>query len=133
MLALVESLVRRGQSLLVDAYCGAGLFAKRLAPLFETVIGIEENPGAIARAQQHASERERYMQGDVSGLLGDLLTAFEMQRTTVLLDPPAEGIAPRVVDLLLGRVRWRSFTSRATRQPSRGISLLSPAAIAWSR
>ena len=50
LLALLESLVQRGQSLLVDAYCGAGIFAKRLAPLFEIVVGIEENVNAVERA-----------------------------------------------------------------------------------
>jgi 23S rRNA (uracil1939-C5)-methyltransferase len=102
MLALVESLVRRGQALLVDAYCGAGLFAKKLAPLFEHVVGIEENAHAVERATRDAAEHERYLAGDVSEYLGDILTVHDAARTTVILDPPTEGIVPRVSDLLLG-------------------------------
>ena len=102
MLALIESLVRRGQSLLVDAYCGAGIFAKRLAPLFETVIGIEENVNAVERATRTAAPHERYVAGDVAAILGDLLSVHDAARTTVILDPPATGIVARVADLLLG-------------------------------
>lgn len=102
LLALIESLVRRGQSLLVDAYCGAGIFAKRLVPHFETVIGIEENVNAVERASRDAAPHERYVAGDVSALLGDILSVHDSARTTVILDPPATGIVARVADLLLG-------------------------------
>ena len=102
LLTLLESLVRRGQSLLVDAYCGAGIFAKRLAPLFETVIGIEENVNAVESAARDAAPHERYVAGDVAALLGDILSVHDAARTTIILDPPATGIIPRVADLLLG-------------------------------
>ncbi len=100
LLALVESTVRRDQTLLLDAYCGAGFFAHHLAPLFKSVIGIEENEHAVAHANRTASENERYLVGDVAMLLGEILTAQNAATTTVLLDPPATGLAPSVVDLL---------------------------------
>ena len=102
LLTLLESLVRRGQSLLVDAYCGAGIFAKRLAPLFETVIGLEENVNAVERATRDAAPHERYIAGDVAALLADILSVHDPARTTVILDPPDTGVVPRVADLLLG-------------------------------
>ncbi|MEO7319252.1 MAG: TRAM domain-containing protein [Chthoniobacteraceae bacterium] len=102
LLALLASQVRRGQSLLVDAYCGAGIFAKRLAPLFETVIGIEENANAVERAARDASPYERYVAGDVATLLSDILSVHDAARTTVILDPPAVGVVARVADILLG-------------------------------
>ena len=102
LLQLLESLVRRGQALLVDSYCGAGFFARRLAPLFEHVIGIEENLEAVERARSDAAPHERYVGGNVAELLGDLLAAHDAARTTVILDPPATGLAARIVDLLLG-------------------------------
>jgi tRNA/tmRNA/rRNA uracil-C5-methylase (TrmA/RlmC/RlmD family) len=101
LLALVRSQVRPDHATLVDAYCGAGLFSKHLADLFEEVVGIEENANAIAHARRNATERERYLHGDVAGLLGDLLATRPADRTTVILDPPAIGIAPRVADLLV--------------------------------
>ncbi len=101
LLALVEASVRRGQGLLVDAYCGAGLFAKKLTGRFETVVGIEENESAIEKARRATQPHEHYLQGDVSTHLGDLLAAHVAARTTVILDPPATGLDARVSDLLL--------------------------------
>ena len=101
LLTLVETSARRGQALLVDAYCGAGLFAKKLAPLFEQVIGIEENASAIEKARRSAESHEHYIHGEVGANLGEVLAAQDAARTTVLLDPPATGIDARVTDLLL--------------------------------
>ncbi|MDQ3622859.1 MAG: class I SAM-dependent RNA methyltransferase [Verrucomicrobiota bacterium] len=102
MLSLVESLLKPGQELLVDAYCGGGLFARHLAPRFEKVIGIEENTNAIEYARRQAGVNEKYVQGEVSAVLGDVLSAHDARRSTVLLDPPATGVSPRVCDLLVG-------------------------------
>lgn len=101
LVALVHASVLRGQALLVDAYCGAGLFAHRLADLFEGVIGIEENASAVEHARRRATERERYLQADVAIAIGDVLAAADAPRTTVILDPPATGVAPRVIELLV--------------------------------
>lgn len=101
LVALVKDSVRRGQQLLVDAYCGAGLFARELAPLFESVIGIEENAHAVEAARKAALPHERYLEGDVAGHLGEVIFLHDAARTTVLLDPPATGLEPRVIDLLL--------------------------------
>jgi 23S rRNA (uracil1939-C5)-methyltransferase len=101
MLEVVRASVRRGQALLVDAYCGAGLFAKHLADLFERVIGIEESEAAVAKARRSLQPHESYLAGEVSAHLGEVLSLHEAARTTVLLDPPAVGIEPRVSDLLL--------------------------------
>ena len=101
MLALVEKTVRRGQSLLVDAYCGAGLFARHLSGLFDRVAGIEENFFAVRQAQKTAGANELYLHGDVAEHLPSVLGKAEARSTTLLLDPPATGIAPRVTDVIL--------------------------------
>jgi 23S rRNA (uracil1939-C5)-methyltransferase len=101
LLAIVERTVRRGQALLIDAYSGAGFFAHRLAPLFEEVVGIEENEHAVALARRRAHANERYIAGDVGDRLGEILAARDMGRTTVVLDPPATGLTPRILDLLV--------------------------------
>jgi len=100
LLALVEQTVHRGQALLIDAYAGAGFFSNRLAPLFGEVIGIEENEHAVSRARNSAAANERHLLGDVSVLLAEVLTAHPMGQTTVILDPPATGLAPQVAGLL---------------------------------
>jgi 23S rRNA (uracil1939-C5)-methyltransferase len=101
LVSLAERTVRRGQQLLVDAYCGAGLFAHSLATHFEHVVGLEENDMAVETARRGALPHERYIAGEVSTQLGPVLAAHDAARTTVILDPPATGIAPRVSELLL--------------------------------
>lgn len=101
LVALVTASVRGGQQLLIDAYCGGGLFARELAPLFEEVIGIEENFHAIEAARHHAQENEKYIAGDVADFLGEVLATHDSARTTLLLDPPATGLEARVLDLVV--------------------------------
>jgi 23S rRNA (uracil1939-C5)-methyltransferase len=100
LLGLVEQTVRRNHSLLLDLYSGSGFFSHRLAPLFAQVIGIEENEHAVARARSKAAANERHLLGDVAMLLAEIITGHEMDKTTVILDPPATGLTPRVTDLL---------------------------------
>lgn len=98
--ALVARSITPGKSLLIDAYCGAGFFAHYLAPQFRTVIGIEENEHAVEAARRRALENERYLAGDVAALLGEVLAANDLHDTAIVLDPPAIGLSPRVVELL---------------------------------
>jgi 23S rRNA (uracil1939-C5)-methyltransferase len=100
LLALAERSVTPGRELLVDAYCGAGFFARHLAPRFKRVIGIEENEQAIEYARRRAGDHERYLAGDVGALIGEVLASNDPATTSVIVDPPAVGLAPRVVELL---------------------------------
>ena len=102
LVKIVHAAMPEGHLLLVDAYCGAGFFAQQLAGKFEKVIGIEENTSAIEHARRSAGPSETYIAGDVSLHLGEILAVHDPARTTVILDPPAIGIAPRVSDLLIG-------------------------------
>ena len=52
---LIIDLVPPNQDLLIDAYCGAGFFAKALLDKFERVIGIDWDRFAIAAAKENAS------------------------------------------------------------------------------
>jgi 23S rRNA (uracil1939-C5)-methyltransferase len=80
-----------GQSL-IDAYCGAGFFAKRLLDRFERIVGIEWDRYAVAAAQQNASGKEQYINGDVDVELPRFLAANDAQPTCVIVDPPATGL-----------------------------------------
>ncbi len=102
MLEVVAQGIGEGQKVLVDAYCGAGLFAKHLRSRFSRVIGIEENAFAVDVARHGAGESESYIAGDVQVHLGEILSAHDPATMTVILDPPAIGVVPRVLDLLLG-------------------------------
>jgi tRNA/tmRNA/rRNA uracil-C5-methylase (TrmA/RlmC/RlmD family) len=102
LLDLVSQLARQeGQALLVDAYCGAGFFAKQLLPRFGQVIGIEDNEMAVAHARGSAQPNEKYIAGPVEIHLPAAFAAGDMPHTTLVLDPPATGISPRAVDFIL--------------------------------
>lgn len=96
--ALVENMAGSGE-LLVDAYCGAGFFAKRLRGNFARIVGLDWDARSIEAARKDASAHEEYRAGDTAELLPAALGA--PSETTVLLDPPAQGLAPAVIDTLL--------------------------------
>jgi 23S rRNA (uracil1939-C5)-methyltransferase len=91
----------RGHGVLVDAYCGAGLFARAMAERFEQVVGIEENPAAVESARRSAGANESYIAGEVGAHLGEVLSVHDTARTSLLVDPPSEGLSARVTDLIL--------------------------------
>lgn len=101
------SMAQPGGKLLVDAYCGAGFFAKKFSALFESIIGIEWSEDAIRTARQSAGESETYFLGDVKLHLAAALEAAPAEDTTLLLDPPAEGIDPEVAGIIAARAPAR--------------------------
>ena len=102
---LVVNLVPPNQELLIDAYCGAGFFAKALLDKFERVIGIDWDKFAIAAAKENVTEKETYIAGDVEVELvnltrnGDLQVApavTDRRSLTLIVDPPATGLSADV-------------------------------------
>jgi len=102
LLDLVRGLVSPGSKNLIDAYSGAGFFARELAPGFSQVIGIEENERAVEYARRLAAANENYVAGDVAIRLGEVLASVAAAETCLILDPPAMGAANRVIELILG-------------------------------
>ncbi len=109
---LIIDLVPPNQDLLIDAYCGAGFFAKALLDKFLRVIGIDWDRFAIVAAKQNATEKETYIAGDVESELqkvgavhlngpargNDTSTgrSRSMAPTTIIIDPPATGLTEGV-------------------------------------
>ena len=92
LVRLVAEMLPPPRELLIDAYCGAGFFAKRLLANFQRIIGIEWDRFAIAAAQENATAAETYLAGDVEETLGRLLRENESAETSVIVDPPATGL-----------------------------------------
>jgi 23S rRNA (uracil1939-C5)-methyltransferase len=84
------------EKLLIDAFCGAGFFSKRLAPQFERVIGIDWDRFAIAAAQENAAASETYVAGDVTVELRSVLQQSDLKSTALIVDPPATGLSPEM-------------------------------------
>jgi 23S rRNA (uracil1939-C5)-methyltransferase len=117
MLDLVDRLLATAGGTLIDAYCGAGFFAKRLRARFETVIGIDWDQHAIAVAREDANENEIYVAADVDVELGYVLKrggveaavpaakrvakADDTPATTLIVDPPATGLSKMIVETLI--------------------------------
>jgi 23S rRNA (uracil1939-C5)-methyltransferase len=79
----------------VDAYCGVGLYARRLARAGADVVGIELDPDAVAAARSAAPPRASIEEGAVESLLPPVVPA-----DLVLLNPPRAGVAAEVTDAL---------------------------------
>lgn len=99
---VVEEMAGDGGAHLVDAYCGAGFFAGRLAAGFELVTGIEWSEGAIRHARENAPANAQFREGAVEVLLPEVLAAGDLGRTLLVLDPPAEGLGAGVVGAISG-------------------------------
>jgi 23S rRNA (uracil1939-C5)-methyltransferase len=82
---------------IVDLYCGAGTFTLFFAKAGSTVMGIEENPQAVAEAQVNANLNG--LEGQVRFLAGrveDAVRQHEVRQALrtaqiVFLDPPRKG------------------------------------------
>ena len=99
MAQLVANLLPGGE-LLIDAYCGAGFFTRRLAPRFKRVVGIEWDRYAVAAAQENAGPNETYIAGDVDAEFDRQLHGSDAGATCVVVDPPATGLSATVRDAL---------------------------------
>lgn len=96
---VVEGMLEAGGDHLVDAYCGAGFFSKRLAGKFRRVTGIEWSPGAVRAALAGAGPNEAYFEGAVEAHLSQALSGSPV--AALLVDPPAEGLSAEVIDSIL--------------------------------
>ncbi len=112
---LIVQLMPSNQELLVDAFCGAGFFAKALVGKFQRIVGIDWDRFAIAAAKEDATEKETYIAGDIEeelvgavhrtarGRLGSIAPTLNPDKTALLVDPPAVGLSARlrktIVDL----------------------------------
>ena len=103
--SLVVDLVPPNQDLLIDAYCGAGFFAKALLDKVRRIVGIDWDRFAIAAAKEDASEKETYFAGDVEEELARNAESsfFETEKgqssqlsLTLIVDPPATGLSEKV-------------------------------------
>lgn len=86
----------------VDAYCGVGMHARRMARAGARVVGIELDPQAVEAAVAAAPPGAEFVEGPVERLLPDHLPA-----DLVVLNPPRAGVAPEVADALTAQPAGR--------------------------
>lgn len=99
-----EKLSLNKDSILVDAYCGVGLFTLLFAKKTEKAIGIEEDKRSIGCARQNAAiqhvKNADFISGTVESGLNKVLEENDREKITVLLDPPRTGCHPKVIETL---------------------------------
>jgi 23S rRNA (uracil1939-C5)-methyltransferase len=99
-----KSFETSGCSILVDAYCGVGLFAVMLGDLAKHVYGIEEDPKAIKAADENAQRlgltNYDFYRGRTERLLYYTLRQCELDDTCLILDPPRSGCGKPVLKTL---------------------------------
>jgi 23S rRNA (uracil1939-C5)-methyltransferase len=83
---------------LLDAYCGAGLFALALAELAGEVIGVESSPSACEDFEFNAGDLSNVSlhEGGVEQVL-PALRSEGLRADIVVLDPPRAGAGPEVI------------------------------------
>ncbi|KAI8587949.1 S-adenosyl-L-methionine-dependent methyltransferase [Geranomyces variabilis] len=97
-----------GISSLIDAYCGAGIFALACAPDFRRVVGIELDAKSLAAATANAHangiRNAAFVTGSADAVFDTLASNGALPNadtTAVILDPPAKGAGAAFVDQLL--------------------------------
>jgi 23S rRNA (uracil1939-C5)-methyltransferase len=55
----------------------------------------------VRAAKEAAAENESYFAGAVEAFLGDALESGDPGGTALLVDPPAEGLSPEVVGMII--------------------------------
>ncbi|KAL2416561.1 tRNA (uracil(54)-C(5))-methyltransferase [Exophiala dermatitidis] len=78
---------------LLDAYCGSGLFAVCLSPLFSSVLGIDIDVQGVEAARRNAEANSipnaGFIAADAECLFADV--PFPPDQTLVVIDPPRKG------------------------------------------
>ena len=86
-------------SVLLDAYCGVGLFSRFFAPLCKQVIGIETSASACEDFVFNLDQFENVELYE--GAAEQVLPYLDLQPNIALVDPPRAGLEKAVIDALL--------------------------------
>jgi 23S rRNA (uracil1939-C5)-methyltransferase len=122
VLDLAREVAARGGRI-VDAYCGVGLHARRLARHGARVVGIELDPHAVTEARRAAPPGAEFLQGRVEDLLPGVLPA-----DLVILNPPRRGLDAAVSAALVARPPGRVlYVSCDPATLARDLARLQPA------
>jgi 23S rRNA (uracil1939-C5)-methyltransferase len=96
---LLEQLPLQPDSIVLDVYCGAGLFSAFLAPRVGRLIGIESSPFA---SQDFATNLDEFDNVEIyEGTAEDVLPQLNIHPDIILVDPPRAGILPKALDRII--------------------------------
>jgi 23S rRNA (uracil1939-C5)-methyltransferase len=97
---LLDHLPLRTDSIIMDIYCGVGLFSAFLAPRVGRLIGIESSPSAC---QDFATNLDEFENVELyEGAAELILPQLNVHPDIILVDPPRAGIHKEVFDAIVG-------------------------------
>jgi 23S rRNA (uracil1939-C5)-methyltransferase len=96
---LLEHLPLTKDTVLLDVYCGAGLFSKFIAPKVAHLTGIEENPQAVEDFSVNLNTFNNVIIYEVPAEV--IMPELEAKPDIVLVDPPRAGLDRRVLDAIV--------------------------------
>ena len=87
-----------GSEVMIDAYCGVGVFAVLVSPYVKRVVGIEESASAIEDAglNMNGVTNVDFIEGKTEHVLAEWADDEEVD--VLLLDPPRVGCHPDVLE-----------------------------------
>jgi 23S rRNA (uracil1939-C5)-methyltransferase len=96
---LISNLPITQSTVLLDVYCGVGLFSAFLAPKCKTMIGIESSASSCEDFTVNLDEFDNVELYE--GTAEDVIPHLEAKPDIVLVDPPRAGLDKAVVDGIL--------------------------------
>jgi 23S rRNA (uracil1939-C5)-methyltransferase len=96
---LLANLPLTPSTILLDVYCGAGLFSAFLAPRLGRLIGIESSPSACQDFTINLDEFDNVELYEAAA--EQVLPALDLHPDVILVDPPSTGLGPPALDGLL--------------------------------
>ncbi|PSO89093.1 MAG: class I SAM-dependent RNA methyltransferase [Cyanobacteria bacterium SW_6_48_11] len=106
---LVEEVVRPIQAaqpeMLIESYCGVGLFGLMSAPVAHTVMGVEGNSLAVEAARRNQQnlglQNFQIIEGNTEQHLEKLLEQAPREGSSLIVDPPRSGLPKKVLKQIL--------------------------------
>jgi tRNA/tmRNA/rRNA uracil-C5-methylase (TrmA/RlmC/RlmD family) len=98
---LVTASFSSSSGTLVEGYCGGGFFTRHLVDRFTHVIGIESDGRSLRDAHRLNLPKIEWIEGRVEDHFAHVLKNLPASETSVLLDPPREGLEKSVREALL--------------------------------
>ncbi len=96
---ILENLKIPEKAVVIDAYCGVGLFSAFLAPLVDQLIGIESSANACGDFVTNLDEFDNVTLYEAP--VGDTLAIVDVKPDIILVDPPRGGLDRLAMDGLL--------------------------------
>jgi tRNA/tmRNA/rRNA uracil-C5-methylase (TrmA/RlmC/RlmD family) len=101
---IANSLPARGK-ILLEGYCGGGFFTELVAGRFDRVMAIDSDPRTLRDAHRLGLTNVDWRDADAAFVLPEELASLseaQRQETSILLDPPREGLPVRLTEAICG-------------------------------